>query len=96
MQIVLAKKAATLLGFFMTAIVVSCGASAADTVEDYIQEFPNQEQARMMNAWLKTNQPGTFVFSGLVDPSNTTVVTPQATVDYGYNWFTDNWGLGAT
>jgi hypothetical protein len=87
MQVVLAKKAATLLGLFMTAIVVSCGAWAADTVEDYIQEFPNQEQARMMNAWLKTNQPGTFVFSGLVDPSNTTVVTPQATVDYGYNWF---------
>lgn len=22
-----------------------------------------------------------------MDPSDTTVVTPQATVDYGYNWF---------
>ncbi len=61
---------------------------AADTVEDYILEYPNQEQTRMMNAWLaKGNQPGTFQFSGLVNPSDTTVVTPQATVDYGYNWF---------
>lgn len=41
----------------------------------------------MMSAWLEKNQPGTFQFSGLVDPSDTTVVTPQATVDYGYNWF---------
>ena len=32
---------------------------AADTVEDYILEYPNQEQTRMMNAWLaKGNQPG--------------------------------------
>lgn len=62
-------------------------ARAADTVEDYIREYPNQEQTRMMNAWLQDHQPGTFHFSGLVDPSDTTVVTPQATVDYGYNWF---------
>ena len=31
--------------------------------------------------------PVSFKFSGLVNPSDTTVVTPQATVDYGYNWF---------
>ena len=41
----------------------------------------------MMNTWLEKNKKGTFKFTGLVDPSDTTVVTPQATVDYGYNWF---------
>lgn len=72
----------------VAAFATTASAQAADTVENYISEYPNQEQARMMNAWLaKGNQPGTFRFSGLVDPSDTTVVTPQATVDYGYNWF---------
>jgi hypothetical protein len=60
---------------------------ALDTVEEYIREFPNQEQVKMMNAWLEKNEKGTFQFTGLVDPSDATVVTPQATVDYGYNWF---------
>lgn len=58
-----------------------------EMVENYIQEYPNQEQVKMMNAWLKKNKKGTFTFSGLVDPTDSTVVTPQATVDYGYNWF---------
>ncbi len=40
-----------------------------------------------MNSWLKKLEKGTFWFTGLVDPSDDTVVTPQATVDYGYNWF---------
>jgi hypothetical protein len=87
MKIILAKKAARILGVCIATIVMSCSVWAADTVEDYIKEFPNQKQSRMMNAWLKNNPPGTFAFSGLVDPSDTTVVTPQATVDYGYNWF---------
>ena len=60
---------------------------ALDTVEAYLREYPNQEQTKMMNRWLKKNKPGSFYFTGLVDPSDTTVVTPQATVDYGYNWF---------
>jgi hypothetical protein len=60
---------------------------ALDTVEEYIREFPNQEQVKMMNAWLEKNEKGTFQFTGLVDPSDATVVTPQATVDNGYNWF---------
>lgn len=60
---------------------------AKDTVEDYIKQYPNQQQAKMMNAWLQSHQKGTFSFTGLVDPTETTVVTPQATVDYGYNWF---------
>jgi hypothetical protein len=60
---------------------------ANDTVEDYIKEYPNQQQSKMMNAWLQNHQKGTFSFTGLVDPMETTVVTPQATVDYGYNWF---------
>ncbi|MFL3654787.1 MAG: DUF1214 domain-containing protein [Halioglobus sp.] len=87
MHIIFKKKAARRLGLFVATIVLSLGVSAADTVDSYIEEFPNQQQARMMTAWLKTNLPGTFIFSGLVDPNNTTVVTPQATVDYGSNWF---------
>ena len=62
-------------------------AGALDTIEEYIREYPNQEQTRMMNEWLKENRPGNFSFTGLVDDSDTTVVTPQATVDYGYAWF---------
>lgn len=81
------KSALVWLSLVAAIIGMSAPARAADTVEDYIKEFPHQEQVRMMNAWLETNQPGTFQFSGLVDPSDTTVVTPQATVDYGYNWF---------
>ena len=66
----------------MTGIV-----QGADTPEDYIREYPNQEQVKMMTTWLERNEKGTFQFSGLVDPSDGTVVTPQATVNYGYNWF---------
>ncbi|MGV6849654.1 MAG: DUF1254 domain-containing protein [Marinibacterium sp.] len=58
-----------------------------DTPENYIAEYPNQEQVRMMTAWLKDHEPGTFSFTGLVDPTDATVITPQATVNYGYNWF---------
>ena len=61
--------------------------SGQDTIEAYIREFPNQEQARMMTAWLDEHEPGTFSFTGLVDPTDATVITPQATVDYGYCWF---------
>jgi hypothetical protein len=68
-------------------LTLSMGVSAADTVENYIAQYPNQQQAKMMNAWLAKHKKGTFSFSGLVDPTDTTVVTPQATVDYGYNWF---------
>ena len=62
-------------------------ARALDSVEEYIREYPNQEQVKMMRAWLEKNEPGRFSFTGLVDPADNTVVTPQATVDYGYNWF---------
>ncbi|MCK5819907.1 MAG: DUF1214 domain-containing protein [Psychromonas sp.] len=62
-------------------------AQAKDTPEEYIKEFPNQEQVKMMTKWLDNNDKGTFQFSGLVDPTDDTVVTPQATVNYGYNWF---------
>jgi hypothetical protein len=61
--------------------------SGQDTVENYIREFPNQEQVKMMTTWLADNQPGVFTFTGLVDPREDTVITPQATVDYGYCWF---------
>ena len=68
-------------------LVIVGTANALDTVEEYLREFPNQEQVKMMNAWLEKNEKGTFQFTGMVDPSDETVVTPQATVDYGYNWF---------
>jgi len=58
-----------------------------DSIENYIKEYPNQEQVKMMKTWLKKHEPGTFHFTGLVNPTDDTVVTPQATVDYGYNWF---------
>ena len=58
-----------------------------DSIENYIKEYPNQEQVKMMKAWLTDHEPGTFQFTGLVDPTDSTVVTPQATVNYGYNWF---------
>ena len=75
-----------LIVLFLT-LLLSFKAYALDSIEDYIKEYPNQEQVKMMRAWLEHNSPGTFAFTGLVDPSDTTVVTPQATVDYGYNWF---------
>lgn len=72
----------------LSLIIISTGtAHAQDTVEEYIKEFPNQEQVKMMSAWLEKHEKGSFQFTGLVDPTDTTVVTPQATVDYGYNWF---------
>lgn len=61
--------------------------SGQDSIEVYIAEYPNQEQVKMMSSWLENNEAGTFTFTGLVDPSDDTVVTPQATVDYGYCWF---------
>ena len=68
-------------------LLFSTLAQAKDTVEEYIREYPNQEQVKMMTAWLQEHEKGTFHFTGLVDPTDTTVVTPQATVDYGYSWF---------
>jgi hypothetical protein len=61
--------------------------SGQDTLENFVREYPNHQQVAMMNAWLAEHEPGTFSFTGLVDPSDATVITPQATVDYGYNWF---------
>ncbi|MCF8031933.1 MAG: DUF1214 domain-containing protein [Desulfarculaceae bacterium] len=77
---------AVLLSFALL-LAAQAPARALDTVEEYIREYPNQEQVKMMRAWLQKHKKGTFSFTGLVDPKDTTVVTPQATVDYGYNWF---------
>lgn len=71
----------------MVVAVHSANQSGQDTLEHFISEYPNREQVAMMTAWLKEHSPGTFSFTGLVDPLDTTVVTPQATVDYGYCWF---------
>ncbi len=75
------------IGLVLLTILLASTAYAGDTIEDYIREYPNQEQTKMMNAWLAENNKGEFHFTGLVDPTDATVVTPQATVDYGYNWF---------
>lgn len=72
---------------FSALLITTNTANAQDTVEEYLREYPNQEQVKMMNAWLEKYEKGTFQFTGLVDPSDATVVTPQATVNYGYNWF---------
>ncbi len=69
------------------ATVHSANLSGRDTIEQYIHEYAHQEQVRMMAAWLEKHRPGTFSFTGLVDPTDATVITPQATVDYGYCWF---------
>lgn len=61
--------------------------SGQDTLENFIREYPNQQQVAMMRTWIAAHEPGSFSFTGLVDPSDATVITPQATVDYGYNWF---------
>ena len=71
----------------LASLMIISSSFALDTIEEYIQEYPNQEQSKMMNTWLTKHKKGTFNFTGLVDPSDATVVTPQATVDYGYNWF---------
>lgn len=61
--------------------------SGQDTLDDFIRDYPNRQQVTMMNAWLADHEPGSFLFTGLVDPTDATVITPQATVDYGYCWF---------
>ncbi len=76
-----------LLAIAILSSLVETSARAQDTIENYIREYPNQEQVRMMKAWLKKNEKRTFQFTGLVDSTDDTVITPQATVDYGYNWF---------
>jgi hypothetical protein len=68
-------------------VISTATASALDTIEEYLKEFPNQEQSRMMNKWLEKNEKGTFWFTGYVTPTDNTVITPQANVDYGYSWF---------
>ena len=50
-----------------------------------IKEYLNQEQVKLR-----------FQFTGLVDPTDGTVVTPQATVDYGFNWFSISDGSGSS
>ncbi len=72
----------------MSMFVIGTGtASALDTVEEYLKEYPNQEQTKMMNKWLEKNKKSTFWFTGYVTPTDHTVITPQANVDYGYSWF---------
>ena len=46
----------------LTLLTVMAAANAADTVDDYILEYPNQEQARMMQEALAAvaRKPGTF------------------------------------
>lgn len=66
--------------------------SGQDSLEVFIRKYPHRQQVAMMTKWLTEHEPGTFSFTGLVDPSDDTVITPQATVDYGYNWFSISGG----
>ncbi|MCH2174776.1 MAG: DUF1214 domain-containing protein [Lentisphaeria bacterium] len=54
---------------------------------EYIEWYPAIEQERMMNKWLEKNKLGTWSYTGLVGADDKTVITPQADVNYGYNWF---------
>ena len=48
------KKLHLLIYLIISALLVSVGtANALDTVEEYLREYPNQEQVKMMNAWLE-------------------------------------------
>jgi hypothetical protein len=81
-------KKVSFLIMMMSLLSMGAGtANALDTVEEYLKEFPNQEQVKMMDRWLTKNEKGTFWFSGLVTPEDDTVISPQANVDYGYSWF---------
>lgn len=75
------------IGLFILTAWFATPSIAGDTVEEFIREYPHQEQVRMMNQWLENNTPGSFEYTGLVDPADDRIVTPQATADYGYNWF---------
>ena len=63
------------IGLVLLTMLCATAAYAGDTIEDYIREYPNQEQAKMMNTWLAENNKGEFHFTGLVDPTDGTVVT---------------------
>lgn len=54
---------------------------------EYIHWYPAIEQQTMMQEWLKKHQLGTWSHSGRVGADDRTVITPQADVNYGYNWF---------
>ena len=56
-------------------------------VSEYIHWYPAIEQLKMKNEWLKKHDIGTWSHSGLVGADDRTVITPQADVNYGYNWF---------
>lgn len=80
-------KIRSIAAFAVSTLAFSTAVGAQDSIEEYIREFPNQQQVKMMERWLEQHEPGTFDFTGLVDPTDDTVITPQATVNYGYNWF---------
>ena len=75
---------------FTLLVLCSTGLRAKDTFEEY----SNQQQVKRMHVWLEKYQAGTFQFTVLVTPSEDTEVSPKATVDYGYNWFSISDGSG--
>jgi hypothetical protein len=81
------KNRTLLLTFIVGFILINTNiANAQNTIENYIKEYPNQQQTKMMNKWLETNEKGSFWFSGLTQPGDDIVISPQANVDYGYSW----------
>jgi len=73
------------LAAFIVALNIT-SAIAQDNVLEYIKEYPRQEQFKIMNTWLGNNKIGTISFTGLVDPE-AKKANVQASVDYGYTWF---------
>ena len=59
---VLTGRVLELLAIVAAVTSLSIPVRAADTVEDYIREYPNQQQTRMMNAWLQEQQAGHLLF----------------------------------
>ena len=66
----MSKRIASIILISLSLLVIAGTAQALDTISEYIREYPNQEQAKMMNAWLKKHEKGTFNFTGLVDPND--------------------------
>jgi hypothetical protein len=62
-------------------------ARANHNIEEYTREYPSKKHAPVINTWLLEIGEGEFPFAGLIDPSDATVVSTQAVVYNGDNWF---------
>ena len=54
----MAKSILTIIVIAATCAAIKSTAHAQDTVEEYLREYPNQEQVKMMETWLKEKREG--------------------------------------